>query len=85
MIKFYVVSLCVVMVLVFMTINLRKEASSFYGLADTKEIVVNSESAMEIKKIRIMPGQPVKVGDTIVELITSDMLKELSKERIGLG
>jgi multidrug resistance efflux pump len=73
MIKLYIVCALVVLALAITTINIRNEASSFYGLAETKEIVVSSETAVEIKKIRITPGQPVKMGDTIVELTSHDL------------
>ncbi len=68
MIKLYLVCFCVLVVLVFTTINIRNESSSFFGLADTTEIILNSESAVEIKKLRVTPGQFVNKGDTLAEL-----------------
>jgi len=79
MIKLYLVCACVITVLVFTTISIRRESASFYGLAETKELVVNSESAVEIKKIRLMPGQLVRPGDTIVELTSHDLDLRISE------
>jgi multidrug resistance efflux pump len=79
MIKLYSVCFLVIIVLIFTTLSIRKEAASFSGLADTKEIIINSESAVEIKKIRIMPGQFVKQGDTIVELTSHDLDLKISE------
>jgi multidrug resistance efflux pump len=68
MIKLYLVCFCVLVVLVYTTIEMRNESTSFLGLADTTEIIINSEAPVEIRKMRITPGQVVNKGDTLVEL-----------------
>jgi multidrug resistance efflux pump len=45
----------------------------FYGVADAQEIVINDEQAVEIKKIRVVPGQEVKSGDTLIEITRPDL------------
>jgi multidrug resistance efflux pump len=68
MIKLYLVCFCVLVVLVVTTLEMRKESTSFFGLADTTEIILNTESPVAIKKMRVTPGQIVTKGDTLVEL-----------------
>jgi HlyD family secretion protein len=68
-------------VLVFTTIEMRNESTSFLGLADTTEIIINSESPVEIKKMRITPGQGVKKGDTLVELSSYELEIRINETR----
>ncbi len=46
----------------------KKEYTAFYGIAETGEIAVNSENAVDIKKIHVVPGQEIDKGMLIVEL-----------------
>jgi len=46
----------------------RKESTSFYGIAETGEIAINSENAVEIKKIHVVPGQKIDKDVLILEL-----------------
>jgi multidrug resistance efflux pump len=71
--KYYLICGAVLVALIAITASIRSESTSFYGIADTKEIVINSESPVEIRKIRVMPGQPVRLGDTLVELCSQDL------------
>lgn len=82
---FYIVCGCVLCILAFITLWFRREATSFYGIADTKEIVISSETAVEIKKIRVMAGQSVKQGDTLVELYSQDLDMKISQVSHELG
>lgn len=65
---FYAAVIIVIITLIAMTMKLRSEATQFTGIADAQEVVVNVQSAVEIKKIRVTPGQAVNVGDTLVEV-----------------
>jgi HlyD family secretion protein len=65
---FYAALIVVVVSLIVITMRLRSEATQFTGIADAKEIVVNVQSAVEIKDIRVSPGQIVKEGDTLAEV-----------------
>jgi multidrug resistance efflux pump len=46
----------------------QQEATSFNGIAEAAENIVSAESAVEILSISVVPGQQVKVGDTLVKL-----------------
>jgi multidrug resistance efflux pump len=48
--------------------NQNHEFADFQGIADTKEVIVSFEKAVEIRNIRATPGQIVKAGDLLVEL-----------------
>jgi multidrug resistance efflux pump len=54
------------------------ESSNFYGIAETREIVVNFESAVEIKKINVTEGQSVEQGMLMVELSSSDLMLKIN-------
>lgn len=63
-----IVWVCILTLLAVITFTLKGESTHFYGIAETKEIVVNSENAVEIKKIHVVQGQVINKGDTLVEL-----------------
>jgi multidrug resistance efflux pump len=65
---FYVVVCLVIVAIAIITLAMKSELTSFVGIADAKEIVINVQSAVEIKKVRVGPGQVVKEGDTLVEI-----------------
>lgn len=87
---FYTVFGATIIVLCVVTLHIRSESDSFFGIADTKEIIVSSENAVEVKKIHVFPGQNINKGDTIVELddpeltlkinYTAHQLDELTKQ-----
>jgi multidrug resistance efflux pump len=66
--RYYAVCLGVGAVLAGITVSYRSEPTKFYGIADTKETIVNAEEGVEIRKLRVVQGQAVKAGDTIVIL-----------------
>ncbi|MBN1130100.1 MAG: DUF3616 domain-containing protein [Chitinispirillaceae bacterium] len=70
---FYGVCVAVVLVLVVITMVLRSESTSFYGIADAQELIINDEFPVEIRKIHVIPGQRVKSGDTLVEVKRPDL------------
>lgn len=51
-----------------MTLNGKQESTQFQGIADTREVIINSQSAVEIKNIHVVPGQIIKTGKLLVEL-----------------
>lgn len=55
------------------------ESLSFYGIADTREIVVNFEDAVEIKRINVTEGQSVKEGMLMVELGRPDLMLKMNQ------
>ena len=52
---------------------------SFHGIADTKEMVIRAEFGVEIKKMRITPGQRVFTGDTLVEMRSPEIELKISE------
>ncbi|ACN15217.1 hypothetical protein HRM2_21190 [Desulforapulum autotrophicum HRM2] len=55
------------------------ESSNFYGIAETREIVVNFEGAVEIKKINVTEGQSVEQGMLLVELSSPDLMLKINQ------
>ncbi|CAN2041949.1 hypothetical protein GMMP15_650010 [Candidatus Magnetomoraceae bacterium gMMP-15] len=64
---------------VVMSSNGNHESTDFQGIADTREIVVNSENAVEIKRIRVIPGQVIKSGDLLVELDQPELIMKINE------
>ncbi len=55
------------------------ESTNFYGIAETKEVVINSNIPVEIKKIYVVPGQEVMEGDTLVELTSPELIIKINE------
>jgi multidrug resistance efflux pump len=68
----------VLVVVAAITLATRGESDSFYGIADAREIVINSESPVDINSIHVVQGQLVGKGDTLVELSRSDLAEQIS-------
>lgn len=66
--RFYVVCVGVGIALVCITAYFQSEPTIFYGIADTKETIINSDASVEIKKIYVVQGQNVRIGDTLAVL-----------------
>ncbi|MDR1759171.1 MAG: hypothetical protein LBR60_01445 [Fibrobacter sp.] len=61
----------------------RGETIIFAGVAEASETVVSVQTAVEIVKVHVIPGQEVKNGDTLVELSRSDLavrMNEVARE-----
>lgn len=72
-----------IVVVVVLGIVYQGKATMFQGIAEATETTVSVPSATEIVKVHVMPGQSIKVGDTIVELNRPDLvlrITELSRE-----
>ncbi len=76
---FYTVISCLVIALTIVTINIRRESTNFYGIAETKEMVINAEFGVEIKDMRVTPGQSVKTGDTLMEMRSPEIDLKISE------
>ena len=66
--RYYVVCLGIGAVLAGITLSYRSEPTKFFGIADTKETIVNAVDGVEIKKLFVVQGQTVRAGDTLVIL-----------------
>lgn len=82
---FYASCIAVLLVLVVITMAIRSESTSFFGIADAQEIAVNDEFAVEIKKIHVVPGQRVNIGDTLVEVKTPELDLKIAEINRDLG
>ena len=61
-----------------MTIFYGKEADTFQGIADSREVVVSSEESVEIRKILVSEGDIVREGEPLVELANQDLVMKIS-------
>jgi multidrug resistance efflux pump len=77
--RLYALCAALAAVLATLTLYYRAEPDTFYGIADTKEIAVSSESAVEIRRIAVVQGQFVAQGDTLLELYNPELEMRLSQ------
>lgn len=78
---FYVVFILSCLVFLGITFYFKSESTQFYGIADTKEIIISAEESVEVKEISVVQGQMVKAGDTLVVLnqpVLSITINEIS-------
>lgn len=57
--------------------SIRVERIGFLGIADSKELQINFEYPVEIKRIHVIPGQNVAKGDLLLELDQSELNTKL--------
>lgn len=77
--RLYLMCAALAAILAGLTVYYRAEPDTFYGIADTKELTISSESAVEIKRILVSPGQLVSQGDTLLELFNPELELRLSQ------
>ncbi len=77
--RLYLLCAALVLILAGLTVYYRAEPDTFYGIADTKELTISSESAVEIKRILVAPGQLVSQGDTLLELFNPELDLRISQ------
>jgi multidrug resistance efflux pump len=83
----------VIAIVVMISVGDKRESTVFYGIAETREISVNSEKGVGIKKIHVAPGQTIQKDALIVELSQPDLeirineifhqLEELKVKKLG--
>lgn len=66
-------------------VYLSSERMSFMGVADSRELQINFEYPVEIKRIHVLPGQRVSKGDLLVELNQSELNGRIRAARTALG
>lgn len=75
----YITWFAAIAVVIIISVKYRKgETTELYGIAETREIIVNSSRAVEVEKIFVVPGQTVKKGDPLAELISAELTKEIN-------
>jgi len=67
-----------IVILIGIASTYKNRAITFYGITETREIIINSETAVEIKKIHVLPGQAVKRGELLVELIRPELIMKIN-------
>lgn len=77
--RLYLVCLLVAAILIALTAYYRAEPDTFYGIADAKEIVVTSESAVEVRRVAVVQGQLVTQGDTLLTLHNPELELRISQ------
>jgi multidrug resistance efflux pump len=77
--KLYLALIVVLAVVVWLTLKYEGHSAHFYGIAGTKEIMVNTEAAVEIKKIAVISGQTVAKGQLLVQLSSPEMTSKIAQ------
>ena len=57
----------------------RQDAPIFYGIAETREIIINTESPVEIKRLQVAPGQEVYQGDLLVQFEQPELTMKINE------
>lgn len=70
---------CIVLiVIVIMSFEQNLETGMFYGIAESNEVKISNEHAVEIRRIAVVGSQPVKKGDTLAVLDRQDLPLKLN-------
>lgn len=75
----YIIWVIVFIAVALISLSFETESTRFHGIAETREIVVNSESAVEIKRINIVEGQSIQKGQLIVELSSPELTLKINE------
>ncbi len=65
--------LCAILLLVLITVFNQAKVDKFIGLTSSKEQKINFSYAVQIDKAHVLPGEEIKQGDLLVELIRPDL------------
>ncbi len=57
----------------------RQESTAYFGVAESKEIIISSGHAVEINQIAVVPGQEVKKGELLVKLTRPDLSLKINE------
>jgi multidrug resistance efflux pump len=68
----------VVLGIVAVILNYNGESTTFYGIADTREIVVNAENAVEIQNVQVVPGQAISKGELLIDFDRPGLSMEIN-------
>lgn len=55
------------------------ERTEFLGIADSKEIIINSENPVEVEKVYVMEGQSVERGQLLVQLRNPELTLKINQ------
>ncbi|MCB9554508.1 MAG: DUF3616 domain-containing protein [Deltaproteobacteria bacterium] len=76
--RLYLAWFVVLAVVIALTAFLRQDAFQFFGIAETREIVINSESSVELAAISVTEGQVVNKDAPLVELHSPELTIQIS-------
>jgi len=77
--RFYVICAGITGVLIGITAYFQSEPTKFYGIADTKETIINSDASVEVKKITVVQGQSINAGDTLAILERPELVMKINE------
>ncbi len=67
-----------VALLVMITLTSEKRTNQFMGLTESKEQIINFTYPVQLKKLYVLPGQKVKKGEVLAELIRADIYGKIN-------
>ena len=70
---------CLLSAVLVITLIFKGEATQFYGIAETREIVINAENSVEIKRIHVVLGQIINEADTLAELHRPELTMKINE------
>ncbi len=70
---FYFVLILTILAVMSITVYFKNKASIFFGIAESREIAINSENAVEVGEIYVGQGQAIEVGDPLIKLINPEL------------
>jgi HlyD family secretion protein len=79
MYKIGILWLVILGVVIWMSLHFQKEKTTFLGIADTREIIINNEYPVLIKKIYVLSGQAVDTGDSLVAFIRPELDRKIAE------
>jgi len=75
----YLVWAIIFVLVILFSLTHELESTSFFGITETREIVISSESSVDIKKISVSEGQSVSQKELLVELISPDLTIKINQ------
>jgi len=75
----YIVWVIVFVFVIIITLTHELESTSFFGITETREIVISSENSVEVKRINVVEGQSISQGQLLVELISPDLTIKINQ------
>ena len=75
----YLVWFCCVVALVVVSRENGTDVATFFGIAETREIVVNAEKAVKVEEVHVVPGQLVDVGQLLVALDRPELTRRINE------
>ncbi len=63
---------------VLITLDCERESTTVQGIAETREIMISSETSVEIRRINVTEGQLVDKGQLLVELVSPEQILKIN-------